>query len=100
MPYIHPESRRMLDNTINNLIACLERHTALEISVGELNYVVTCLVFAKWRNNTSYSTGNAIIGMLECAKTEFYRRHLAPYEDEKIKQNGDVDFGSSTFDIY
>ena len=28
--------------------------------------------------------------MLECAKLELYRRVAAPYEDEKIDQNGDV----------
>jgi hypothetical protein len=28
--------------------------------------------------------------MLECAKQEFYRRNTAPYEDEKVLENGDV----------
>ena len=38
----------------------------------------------------SYATINDIIGALEGAKMEFYRRVVAPYEDEKIKENGDV----------
>ena len=29
-------------------------------------------------------------GALECAKLEFARRIVAPYEDAKIKENGDV----------
>jgi len=33
---------------------------------------------------------NAIIGALECAKLELYRRVAAPYEDDKIAENGDV----------
>ena len=33
---------------------------------------------------------NAIIGALECAKLELYRRVAAPYEDDKIIENGDV----------
>jgi len=90
MPYIAHEARKMLDDAINDLIACLERHQQLEISDGELNYIVTRLIFAKWRNNATYRTGNAIIGMLECAKAEFYRRHLAPYEDKKAAENGAV----------
>jgi hypothetical protein len=31
-----------------------------------------------------------LIGMLECAKLELYRRSVANYEDEKILENGDV----------
>jgi hypothetical protein len=28
--------------------------------------------------------------VLECIKQEFYRRKLAPYEEAKIKENGDL----------
>ena len=31
-----------------------------------------------------------MVGVLECAKLELYRRMAAPYEDEKIEDNGDV----------
>lgn len=30
------------------------------------------------------------VGALECCKLEFYRRVAVPYEDRKIKSNGDV----------
>jgi hypothetical protein len=30
------------------------------------------------------------VGAIECCKLEFYRRVAAPYEDRKIKTNGDV----------
>lgn len=33
---------------------------------------------------------NDCIGACEGAKLEFYRRVASPYEDVKIKQNGDV----------
>lgn len=26
-----------------------------------------------------------------CAEREFYRRHIAPHEEEAIKRNGDID---------
>ena len=55
---------------------------------GILNYVITRLIDILYK--TSYTDLNAAIGMLECAKQELYRRRLAPYEDEKIKENGDV----------
>jgi len=38
----------------------------------------------------NYTQMNAVVGAIECAKDEFQRRLLHPYEDEKIKQNGDV----------
>ena len=38
----------------------------------------------------TYQTMNDIIGALEGAKLEFYRRVVVPYENDKIEQNGDV----------
>jgi hypothetical protein len=38
----------------------------------------------------SYQTINDIVGALEGAKLEFYRRVAVPYEDKKIIENGDV----------
>ena len=39
---------------------------------------------------TLYENFNAMIGALECCKQEYYRRIIAPYEDKKIEENGDV----------
>ena len=33
---------------------------------------------------------NEAIGALECATLELYRRKVAPYEDGKIAENGEV----------
>lgn len=38
----------------------------------------------------SYQTYNDMLGALECAKLELYRRKISPYEDTKIELNGDV----------
>lgn len=63
---------------------------------GELNYAVTKLVdaylsrAAERDGRTRYAHLNEVIGVLECAKLELYRRVAAPYEDEKIEENGDV----------
>lgn len=63
----------------------------LPTTSGELNFVITknCLGFLKMEGE-SYDTYNSIIGALECAKQEIYRRMISPYEDKKITENGDV----------
>lgn len=84
MPYIDKDSRENVDPPINILSEEIN-------TVGKLNYCITrlCLKFLK-KSNISYLTLNEIIGVLECAKLEFYRRMLSIYEDKKIKENGDV----------
>ena len=60
-------------------------------NAGELNYKLTriCLEYLH-THSLKYSTINDIVGALEGAKLEFYRRVASPYEDKKIKENGDV----------
>ena len=57
---------------------------------GELNYVFSVIVNEYFKQHSNYQGINDIIGALEGAKLEFYRRVAAPYEDKKIKTNGDV----------
>lgn len=58
---------------------------------GELNFVLTHAVNAYLnRVGLRYETINDVMGALECAKTEFYRRVAAPYEDAKRVVNGDA----------
>jgi hypothetical protein len=60
-------------------------------SSGELNYLITRLIIDYCREKcVSYQTINDIMGALEGAKLEFYRRVAAPYEAHKIIENGDV----------
>ena len=62
------------------------------ITVGDLNYILTnvCKAYMKKQIYINYQTYNDVIGALECCKLEMYRRSIAPYEDDKIKENGDV----------
>lgn len=58
---------------------------------GELNYKITMLLIDYLNtHDLKYQTINDIMGALEGAKAEFYRRVAAPYEDKKIVENGDV----------
>lgn len=83
MPYIKPYDRALYDR---RPISSITPET-----VGDLNYCITsiCNNFLK-AEGKSYATVNDIIGVLECAKMEFYRRVAAPYEDIKLTENGDV----------
>jgi hypothetical protein len=61
-------------------------------TAGELNYAVSRLVdrYLAERGGIRYAHLNEVIGVLECAKLELYRRLAAPYEDEKMRVEGDV----------
>jgi len=81
MPYIKEEDRLVFES-----ITLPGTATA-----GELNYLITKICQDYIANKgLSYSTLNDITGALENCKLEFYRRLVAPYEDTKIKENGDV----------
>lgn len=78
MPYIDKQQREELE------IDKLE-------TPGQLNYVFTqvALAYLRYQKET-YQTYNDIIGALEGAKLELYRRKIELYEDKKISENGDV----------
>ena len=80
MPYIDASDR-----------ADLEPHSGREaMTPGELNYQITCLVDGYLAGNLDYQALNDVLGALEGAKLEAYRRLAAPYEDKKMTINGDV----------
>lgn len=86
MPYIKQGQRDALaPDLVRTLWAA---HPAL--SEGELNYTLTRLVRRWLGDNPNYARFNAALGVLEAAKLELYRRMVAPYEDTKIAENGDV----------
>lgn len=81
MPYI--EQSRRID------LYC----AAVPASCGELNFVITALIDNYIHNKggkLTYADINEIMGVLESAKQEFYRRVAVPYEDGKLNANGDV----------
>jgi len=84
MPYIKIKDRPKLDYHIEGLGNAIETQ-------GDLNYTITrlCKLYVKTKGQ-KYSSYNDIIGALECAKLEFYRRDIVLYEDKKIIENGDV----------
>jgi len=88
MPYLDPETKRkLITQHRGNLV---DLNTEFPDQAGELNYVITMIIKNYFDNKPCYQSINDIIGALEGAKLEFYRRVAAPYEDSKIIQNGDV----------
>lgn len=82
MPYINSTARERLDS----------RRLPEPEDAGELNYVITRLVddYIRRKGDVRYAHLNEVVGVLECAKLELYRRIAAPYEDKKIVENKDV----------
>ena len=92
MPYIHPITRIALDRYTEELINCLsERMESGVLIAGQLNYVISRIISRLViKFGVKYSTLNEMIGVLECAKLEIYRRLAVPHENQAKERNGDV----------
>jgi len=92
MPYIKREERGEFDEIVAKLaqrVRAIGEKNATA-TAGNLNYIISTLLHAVYGAAPRYHQHNEIVGVLECAKQEWYRRRAAPYEDEKIEENGDV----------
>jgi len=80
MPYIKQERRDAI------------RAGAKPQDAGELNFAISVLVddYLKEKGAIRYAHLNEVVGAMDCAKLELYRRVAVPYEDQKIEENGDV----------
>ena len=94
MPYIRKEERERYDVVIDQittlLLDKLPGNNGKYFSEGDLNYIVSSIVWKLFDVLPSYTRGNELVGVLECVKQEFIRRRLNGYEDSKIKENGDL----------
>lgn len=82
IPYIKKYDRLKIDSALKFFEPLNE---------GELNYTITMLCKKYIEDHgESYKNYNALIGVLECAKLELYRRKVSNYEDIKIMENGDL----------
>lgn len=77
MPYINASDR---DRALND-----------PQTPGELNFAITRLLqHYMGGHRLTYTVLNDCLGALEGAKLEYVRRVVVPYEDSKMKSNGDV----------
>jgi hypothetical protein len=58
---------------------------------GNLNYIVYSII-KKYvdKKGMRYFRFNNLIGVLECIKSELYRRQVSTYENSACDKNGDV----------
>ena len=81
MPYIPQKDRNALLLIANRLAS----------NPGELNFQLSQIVNGYLCDKPlSYQRMNDVVGALECLKLEVARRIVAPYENAKILENGDV----------
>lgn len=98
MPYIAPQHRQELDPLIEALAARIvqeaDKIDQEAAFAGLLNYTCTCLALKIIRlrfGRLRYWLIAIITGTFKNIADEFYRRLAAPYEDQQIAVNGDVD---------
>jgi len=89
MPYIDREARNNLNPIIDNLLEEIPLVLGRDVKDGDVNYLITRIIDSFYGMG-GYAKFNRAIGILECVKHELYRRVVAPYEDIKRNQNGDV----------
>ncbi len=99
MPYIDDRERKKLTpliealaNEIVNISETVDGYYG-----GRINFTIHKLIqqihktLCERENCTlTYSDYNEVIGALEAAKLEYYRKVVVPYEEKKIKENGDL----------
>ncbi len=87
MPYIPQNNRSNIDPLLQPLIDHI-KSLPLEEQDGALNYSVTKALKALYEPR--YFHYNRAMGVLSSIQAEWYRRDVAPYEDKKIQEHGDV----------
>jgi hypothetical protein len=83
MPYIKQETRKKMDKIVQ-----LMRKLGVKVD-GDFNYIL--YAFCIRNIKPSYNNYKNFCGELRQCATEIERRLVGPYEDEKIKENGDVE---------
>jgi hypothetical protein len=78
-PYINEADRRYVDEG------------GVPLTPGELHYQLALAIdqFLATKK-VNYIIFNDVMGVLTCLSHEIYRRIVAPYEDKKLKENGEV----------
>lgn len=86
MPYIEEGQKEACNSLLKEVLdkVCYKTKT------GILNYMITKILLKAIGQTPTYSRYNELIGVLECAKLELYRRAVSVYEDKKKEKNGDV----------
>lgn len=88
MPYIARKDRGQYQQAIGELVRLVPQDRMAR--PGHMNYIISLLIQRVYGESMRYADHNEVVGLLNCVQQEFYRRFTAPYEDEKIEQEGDL----------
>jgi hypothetical protein len=86
MPYITPTRRDMIRRQVRELLEEVEN-----LQSGDITYLFTEILLQWLGDSAKYDDYAQAVGILETAKLELYRRKIAPYEDIKKEENGDIE---------
>lgn len=92
MPYIKTERREAILDLVASELGDPEfviKMSGIE-AVGDLNYAITKLVDYWLGEGPTYTDINEVVGVLECAKLEVYRRVGVAIEEVACATRGDV----------
>lgn len=103
MPYISEKDREKnqydsdnfhydINEYIDNIISHIKENFHIEDREGITNYCISRIIAGSMKPDEGwrYRYLNRAYGTFFSAAAEFYRRLVAPYEDECIKKNGDI----------
>jgi hypothetical protein len=85
MPYITPDARAFYEPELTRLGTRVHGDV-----IGGLTYVLTKLLLAWVGESPTYARYALVVGAIETAKMELYRKAVALYEDQKCAENGEV----------
>jgi hypothetical protein len=91
MPYTPQPERKKFEPALSELRKIIKKQISQgKMTKGDLTYLVYTLGIEFFKEKASYTTISTAISCLNDAAEELRRSHLNPYEDKKIKENGDV----------
>lgn len=84
MPYIKQKDRIYFEKEITEMVESITEP-------GELCYCIYTILKKLTDKDYRFKNMSSLIGEVEAAKLEYYRRVVSPYEDIKITENGDIE---------
>ena len=90
MPYIRKDDREHYESGINLIV---NRMSQRDFKAGDLTYVLYAIAVRVMRalpGPPSYSQMSRVRASVGDTYDELYRAEMAPYEDQKIRENGAV----------
>lgn len=101
MPYINEEMKtraykhsysQNVERQVDNIVNYIRNHFEEDEFEGVCNYTISRIVAGVMKPDIGwkYKWLNRAYGTFMSAGAEFYRRLVAPYEDDCIRKNGDI----------